>query len=280
MLKDILVHLDGSQEDAVRLSYALELRNRFGAVLTAVLTHELPQIVYPVDGGIYVPTASELSQGEGEARGAAVEAQVRERLATIDPPLQLVRIDATPEAVGERVAALARASDLFIASRPMDASGPTLWRNLFERVLFTGGRAVLVVPRGQMCSSRFANVTIAWNGTRQAARALSEAMPFLASAETISVVLINPPLRPAGTEERPGDEVLRYLSRYGKTGTLYRVASNDKRPSDALLSEARRHKAELIVMGGYGKSSLLQWVLGGVSEEILTHGEIPLLMAN
>jgi nucleotide-binding universal stress UspA family protein len=162
----------------------------------------------------------------------------------------------------------------------MDTSGPTLWRSLFERVLFTGGRAVLVVPRGQMCTSRFGNVAIAWNGARQAARALSEAMPLVSGAETISVVLVDPPLRPAGTEERPGDEVLRYLSRYGKSGTLYRVASNDKRPSDALLSEARRHKAELIVMGGYGKSSLLQWVLGGVSEEVLTHSEIPLLMAN
>ena len=280
MLKEILVHLDGGAEDEVRLSYALPLVETHGASLTGVFTNELPQVVYPVDGGIYVPTAAEVTHGEAETRGRDVAARLAERLGALPGKPDLVRIDATPEAMGERVASRARSADLVIASRPMDATRPTLWRNMFEKVLFTGGRALLAVPRERKLEGGIARVTLAWNDSRQSSRALAAAMPLILQAEQISVVLIDPPLRPAGEEARPGDEVVRYLSRYGKSATLYRVSSTDKRVSEALMAEARRHKADLIVMGGYGKSSLLQWVLGGVSEEMLTHCEAPILLAN
>ena len=136
------------------------------------------------------------------------------------------------------------------------------------------GRPILVVPPGIVnCSAR--RVIIGWKNTREARRAVSDSMPLLQQSQEVLVVCAG-----ANPREEWGSDVQEYLSIHGVSArTLIRPISEEL-IADELLRTAESEGADLIVCGAYGHSRLREWMLGGVTRNLLDRSSICCLLAH
>ena len=123
------------------------------------------------------------------------------------------------------------------------------------------------------------NCVVAWNGSRESARALAEAMPYLHRARMVTVVVVDE-LPPVEMQATLGSDVIDHLRHHGIDARLRHVRRRDTGTAATLIAEAKREKADLIVMGGYGHSRLREWLLGGVTYELLHHAPVQLIVAH
>jgi nucleotide-binding universal stress UspA family protein len=114
---------------------------------------------------------------------------------------------------------------------------------------------------------------VAWNATRQAARAVHDAMPFLEAAAKVTALTIN-------ADEDPAADLARHLARHGVKAEASTLKSDDVEVGALLLSRAADLSADLLVMGAYGHSRLREVVLGGATREIFRSMTVPVLMAH
>jgi nucleotide-binding universal stress UspA family protein len=277
MIEDVMVHLDGSPEDEVRLEHARALSASGRTHVIGVFTNLLPDLTMamPIEGGAFAIQA--LAEVEEKARreGDEIAIRVQEKLKSLALSSDFRRIDEPVGLLSFRVAELARCADLFIATRPGDdnATSPALGRDLVEEILFGSGRALLLVPPGHRPRS-VGPVLIAWNGSREAARALREGMGFIEEASRVVVLAID-----AESGKEP-TEVSSHLTRHGVSAELVSDASDGRNVADVILDHASRCSADLIVMGGYGHSRLREQILGGVTASLLALSSRPLLLAH
>ncbi|GLQ56633.1 universal stress protein [Devosia nitrariae] len=275
MIKDVIVYLTGSSADEERMAHALAVTAQFDAHLTGLHAHALPQLTVATDASL----AAEVQQVivESTQRADAVHAILERQFAVLAIPNDLRRIDAYPGALGRAVASEARTADLFIGSRPYNNANDE--ERLEEVVLFGSGRASFLAPPAHRAPDRYERVLVAWKNTRESARAVAEAMPFLRSAGEVIVAVVE---EDGASEERgmqPHGDIGRHLSRHGVKAEV-RVIDGWTRSGDAILNEAGRSGAQLVVMGGYGHSRLRQWLLGGVTRQLLSEAQVPILIAH
>ena len=278
-MKDFLAISDGGPGDEERFICAETLATRFDGSLSLLVTALLPPInVVAGDPGMYVPLDDEGRQA-AVARADRIVSGVTARFSNGKHKVDVSHIVDTQEAVSRGVAIAARTRDLCILSLPGEDDASALHGSIVSSVLVDGGRAVLGLPAASTGSSSFDTITIAWNGSRECARAVSQAMPFITSAKDVTVVLIDPALRQAGDAARPGDNIIKHLERHGVHATLARATRGDLSVSDAILAEADRTRSGLVVMGAQPDGGLMGWLRGSVSRNVFTATKIPLLMA-
>lgn len=281
-MKDFLVISDGSSEDELRFVCAESLASRFAGSFNVVATTELPPLPMIADAGgagVYPPPDDGLRDA-ALARGAELKSAIERRFQKHSSPVTVFRVDETLQFIGRAVAQIARTHDLSIATLPTQGNNSNLCRSVVDGILIDGGRGVLGLPSGIACKGTFDRVTIAWNGSRECSRALSQAMPILTKAREVTVVLVDPTLRRAGAEFRHGDDIIGHLSRHEVQATLARVTSGELHTSEAILAEAARIETDLLVMGAQAEGGLLQWLQGSTSREVFAASPIPLLMAH
>lgn len=275
MLKDILVQATGSPEDAVRLSYANAIAARFDAALTCAHLHALPEVLDITD-----PLRSALVRSlleESNARASAEFASLQATMNGFTRPATLLQLHGMLADVASELTRLARVADLFIGTRPY--GDPAGSYQIEESVLFGSGRACLFLPPGGTPDRDFPTVLVAWDGSREAARALHEAMPFLAAAKRVVVAQV---LEPGKTDKAVDLQFAGVSTHLGRHGIV--VERNDLpfRASAGEQIHAHAHQlgADLIVMGAYGHARLVQWAFGGATRYILSNATLPVLMAH
>lgn len=277
MIKDMLVYLDGGPEDATRLAYAEKIADRQGAHLTGLYCNVIPEML--VAGNAAMTSAQIIVEMQETAvkSGDVVEKQLKAQLDQLSVPNDLRRIDVFASQAGNQVAAAARRTDLFVASRLYGEHSDN--SELLETVLFNSGRGCLFVPPAKMPGGDINTVLVGWRNTRETARALAEALPLLKQAKNVIVALVldSTPSERAG--EMPGADIARHLDRHGVNVELREITGWDNAAA-ALLNEANKSGADLLVMGGYGHSRFREWVLGGVTREIMKAAEVPVLLAH
>jgi len=170
--------------------------------------------------------------------------------------------------------ALARTHDLTI----LDAEPVALAadRGLIEAVLTDSGRPLLTVPPGWQ-DFRVARVVVAWDGSAKAARALNDALPFLRTAENVDLISVTGEKDLADIV--PGSEIAPHLTRHGVNVTAMSLPALEGDAAETLRNHATLTRADLIVMGAFVHSRLLQMVLGGVTQSMLRHCPVPLLLS-
>ncbi len=171
--------------------------------------------------------------------------------------------------VGEVASLCARYSDLAVIGQT-DPEGPTAGsaRDLPERMLLGSGRPALVVPYAGRFDSIGQRVLVAWNGSREATRAVNDALPLLERASRVIVLSVNPPDPGSGRGAPPGADIALHLARHGVRAEASAVTTEDVRVDDMLLSQASDVNADLLVMGAYGHSRLGELVLGGATRHM------------
>ena len=270
-VKDILVHLDGSSEDDIRIAHGESLASTFGGRLTGVYTNVLPDVAnYAAPEAL--ATCVELENrilAEGELVGA--------RLARRFAPRELRRIDAQPSEMRRAVATEARWADLFVGTCPR--GGTEKWNSVIEEVLFQGGRGVFLAPEAIKPRAAIRTVAFACKDTREAARALAEAMPFLRIATSTHVIVVDEGAARLDAGPRMAD-IASHLARHGVSAKVDLATQAAGGTAASILDAAHRAGADLIVSGAYGHSRLREWILGGVTRALIETSDIPLLMAH
>jgi nucleotide-binding universal stress UspA family protein len=149
---------------------------------------------------------------------------------------------------------------------------------MIEAALFETGRPVLVVPYIQKDGVKLDRVMVCWDGSRSAARAAGDAMPFLERAGTAEVAIVT---EHGKSDEIPGADIAQHLARRGLAVKVKQIVALDAKTADVLLSHAADTSADLLVLGGgYGHSRLRELVLGGVTRSILEAMTVPTLMSH
>jgi nucleotide-binding universal stress UspA family protein len=168
---------------------------------------------------------------------------------------------------------LGRVSDAIVLGGPKDAEGAAA---AVHDVLFGAGVPVIIVPQASDSVGR--RIVIAWNGSRESARAVKDALPVLERAERVSIVCVG--LTRPGGNVQAGAELAQYLTLHGIEASLDNLNETSAPVGDTILDRARELKADLLVMGAYGHSRLREFVLGGVTKRILERSAIPVLMSH
>lgn len=274
MIKDIAVHLTGSNEDQVRLEHAAALARTLDAHLTGLQVHDMPDVLSITD-----PSGSGFLQellAESVNRARAATETLRPLLAATGLNHDLRRLDLFPGQLAPALAAEVRFSDLFVGTRPY--GDPNRQHHVEEAVLFESGRPCLFVPPGHRARVGYGSVLVAWKNTREAAVALAAAIPVLQAAQQVKVAIVEE----GGASEQRGEavdeDIGRYLSRHGVRCEVHLIGGWSN-VSAAILTEAERSGADLVVLGAYGHSRLREWALGGVTRDVLSQSAVPVFTA-
>jgi nucleotide-binding universal stress UspA family protein len=275
MIKDVMVWLDGGISDEVRLEAAAEIARRLDSrAVIGLLLNPVPAAVPATPDVVSAIAPSDLLEQAREA-GDRTEARLAKRLSELNRPIEIRRFDVLSDEVANIAAREARSADTFVAVRPNGAMDP---EDLVEGVLFGSGRHLYLIPETERPKVTFDRILIAWNGSREAARAMTEAMPYLHKADEVTVMVVtdDPP-----TEEEAimGVDAVHHLRHHDIEATLHRVADSSGEVADKLMTEAARRRANLIVMGGYSHSRMRERLLGGVTYELMRGSAVPLLVA-
>jgi len=274
MIKNIVVEVSGTERDEAPLAHAARIAEMFAAHVTAVLSHTLPETVAFTE-----PSASIVLKEMWEESSRQADLRMKQlspRLAKLGVSHELRRHDVFAGRAGRELAAEVRLADLFVGSLRYEMD--TRSAGVAEAVLLGSGRGCLFVPPGKPAPNAYSTCLVAWNGSRESARAVAEALPLLSSAETVIVAIVE-----EGASEQAGvaagTDIGCYLSRHGVEAEVRTVAGwHDA--GEAIVNEAKMIGAQMIVMGGYGHSRLREWVLGGATRHVLTEADVPVLMAH
>ena len=275
--KSILVQVDHAKACPARVDAAIDLALRHEAHLTALYLIAEPAGASFVRG--YLPPEI-LEAASAQAEQAAKDALARFSAAALRNQLSFdTRIDRGFDVELSEIFGLhARYADLAVIGQD-DPEAPSLG-HLPEQLVLSCGRPVLLIPYIGAGKTLGQRVVVAWDASREAARAVRDALPILKQASSVSVVSVNP--RPAdfGHGDVPGADIALYLARHGVKVDVQRIEARDLDVGNVLLSHVASEAADLLVMGGYGHSRLREIMLGGATQTILHDMTVPVLMAH
>ncbi|MFQ6023911.1 MAG: universal stress protein [Acidiferrobacterales bacterium] len=275
-LKDLLVHVDSSKACAARVDAAVRLAETLDAHLTGL--YVLPRVDVPA----YI--VGEVPQEVLAAQREAVLAHAVEAEKTFKASADKAGISVEWRFVENTPARTlilhARYVDLVIVGQE-DRSDPlSASTGVAEEVVLDAGHPVLVIPYIGAPQPIGQRILVAWNTSREAVRAIHDALPLLERAKKVDVLSVNPPGGTAGDGDVPGADIALHLARHDVNAEATHIEAHDIDVGNMLLSRAADKGADLIVMGAYGHSRFRELVLGGATRHLLEHMTVPVLMSH
>ncbi|PUA19466.1 universal stress protein [Glaciimonas sp. PCH181] len=276
--KTILVHVDQSRHAAARIRIAAEIALAENAHLIGSAMTGISRIMYQ-DAAVdmaWTVVAAELDNLKEQAEKALTEFDaIAQQMGVLSYEKRLVN-----DEPGDALSLQGRYSDLVVISQTdVDETCSRVISGMPEYVMLNCGRPVLIVPYAGEFKHIGNNVLVTWDGSMEATRALTNAIPMLKRAKNVAVALFNPSVQFNAHGEQPGADIALYLARHKiKVDVLQEVTEMDV--GNTLLSLAADLRSDLIVMGGYGHTRFREVLLGGVTKTVLKTMTIPVLMSH
>lgn len=295
--KTILVHVDESKHAATCIRIASEIAlaenaHLIGAAMTGVSRYLYrDQTILNNDPGLI----SHMTYLRDRAARALQQFEPMANSIGVNSFEQRVIDD---EAAGG-ICLQARYSDLVVIGQfDPDAASPVVLTDFPEYVLLNSGRPVLVIPYVGQFKTVGKRVLIAWDGSKEATRAVTNAIPLLKRADIAHVVIFDNDSRTDAHGGQPGADIALYLARHGvkveislqATGVNQRITVDNKTGEaqrfsgmdigNSLLSLASDMNVDMLVMGGYGHSRFRETMLGGVTRTMMQSMTVPVLMSH
>jgi nucleotide-binding universal stress UspA family protein len=274
--RTVLVHIDNHPSGQPRLDAAIRLALDVGAELVGL---------YLVPGTDMSPSAAAMMRNDVVERrlGEFAEAQhaAEKNFRATAAAAGLASIDWRAPAGSPIDAAVAhgRCTDLFILGQHNPAAA-SFSESLASAVLLSSGRPTLVIPYIGAPVALGENVLVAWDGGREASRAIGDALPLLERAKRVDVIAVDADVETRLDDRLSGARLAAWLQCHGVTVEVARQEAQDVRIGEWLLSRAADLGSDLIVMGGYGHARMRELVLGGVTRTMLRSMTIPVFMAH
>jgi nucleotide-binding universal stress UspA family protein len=279
MITDLMVPRIQAAGDANALAAALRLAERLQAHVAVLEILHLP-LPNPGPWGL----ASDMAMGQvyTEMRALAETriAHVKEQLVGEKAPCEVRLVESLYVEPQRTVALHARYADLVVMTSADSSADAALVHNYFSALLLESGRPVLAVPPGYRMSLPLRHAVVAWRQTREAARAVHDALPLLQLAASIDVLEVGPVEASGDNGARPDADIAAHLARHGMNVRAVFHEQRSETVTSALLQHCRQSGAQLLVAGGYGHSRFIEWVLGGVTRELLQSAPVPVLFSH
>ena len=265
MIKDIVVNFSVGPKHDVTADFAVSAAATFEAHLAAVAFVYEPV----VPGSLFGDTVAgivQAAQAEAEQAAQAAVDRFEQTARRNGLSAESHRYATGLAGAGELFGRIARRFDLaIVAQAEPDTAAPE--RLIAEAALFESGRPVLMVPYIHKAGLKLDRVMVCWDGSRNAARAVADALPFLARAKPVEVVTVTG--EPGKSDDIPAADIAHHLARHGLKVEVERIVARDIDVASTILSHAADTSTDFIVMGGYGHSRLREFVLGGATRGIL-----------
>ena len=259
-IKSILVVVSGAEESNPALALAFTLAQKYTARIAALYVKPVVMVYSDGMGFDMTPSVIEAQQAYLQSAADKAESVTKAQAAQAGYEIEW-RCEEGDEL--NIAAAQARVSDIVLAN-------PEVARDL----MFEAGIPVLAVPHGASADLG-KRVLVAWNGSRECARAVRDARDLLKKAEQVLVAVFDPP-----HGKGMGHDIAALLASHGANVSVREMLSDGDNIGNLLLQEAKANGCGLIVMGGYGHSRFREWVLGGVTDAILHDAQIPVLLSH
>ncbi len=268
----LMTYIDFNDTPKDRVSLAAGLRDKFNAILIGLCALAIKPLFLDETFSTYRVTDADLaiikdkiaSKGDWFRRLAQTEQRTVEWRPVLDFPIDVL----AREARSADLAIIGQTKSLGDAYSCLDPGAAIL------RI----GRPTLIVPDG-VTSLRADSVVVGWKDTREARRAVRDALPFLRSARRVTIAEISQP----GGEDTAAEhitDVTNYLARHGVSGHARVIVDRDISAAQQLTSLAQEEGADLLVVGAYGHSRLGEWFFGGVTRDLLATSPICCLMSH
>lgn len=278
-IKTLLLHLDASPRSAVRLDVARQLAKAHEAAVSGLFA--------VTSNFVDIPFAMAESSAAGEIV-LKLDAERRERALALftqsmlreGPAVSWNELGTEPVIWGFTQQALY--ADLLVLGQrdPESDSARDVPADFIESVVLGSGKPALIVPYAGEVGTVGQNVLVAWNTTRESARALSTALPLLQRAGQVHVVAWSEETTAPKASSSERLQIEAYLAAHGIRATLHWYGDGPGNPGDRLLSLAADLGSDLLVMGCYGHSRARELVIGGTSRTVLKSMTLPVLMAH
>jgi nucleotide-binding universal stress UspA family protein len=271
----LMVHLDLAPPRDARLHVAAQLASRFAARAIGIAAADPNPPAYA--NGIVAASLIAQDRKQIEQQLAAAEQRFRQAMHGYSADIEWRQAFEKP---GTFLARQARAADLIVTglggfdvlADPLHALDPS------ELVVRAGRPMLIVPPAVQELSAK--RIVVGWKDTREARRAVRDALPLLQTAEQVIVAAIDESSAAnAAPVASPQDDVVRWLA-FHEVNATPRTMKAEHDAAHALMSVAADELADLLVVGAYGHSRLGEWVWGGVSHKLLTASDICCLMSH
>lgn len=276
VFKDILLNLECDEAlDGVR-DYAISLAELFDAHLTAVALSgvQIPSVMMPDFPTVILERMADSSGAEARSaierfrRGKGDRMSKRHHAFVSNPAEPL-----------EAFAVMARRFDLSVIGQVYPESTDTANQDLIEATLFRSGRPLMIVPSFHAGALRINHITCCWDGSRVATRALHDALPILQNAKSVELLIVSDDGSKKASDAR-GANIAEHISHHGIVANIEVRPAPDTNVAEAILSHVADCSSDMIVMGGYGHSHLREFLLGGVTREIMRAMTVPVLISH
>ncbi|ANV25367.1 MULTISPECIES: universal stress protein [Agrobacterium] len=277
--KDIVVYIDTVDASICRvhIDYAVNLARSWGAHVVVA----------------FAPEELAANPHSGFARGAAIESMLaayrsRQHEAEENLRATLSEVAAATGVIcelricsgesGETLMLHARHTSLAIVGTSRQADRAMTALTVSEDIIFASGRpSILLPPSWRNDDGVPKTIVIGWNASREATRAIGDAMPFLTSASTVHVVVVPEPKVARLLGEDPGADISSHLARHGIKVVLDRLEGDNA--GDLIVARAEDVGAEMVVMGAYGQSRITEFVFGSATRTLLANPKVPILLS-
>ena len=271
-VKDVLVHVDNSECCKQRVFDAMALAKLNDAHLSAVYTYQtvIVPTLHTGIGAAHIFTELEM---HNQDRAQEAKELFNQWTQSWRSKTSWVTHYGDP---GSVIASHAAHHDIVVMSQHYDPGDESVSGKNVDKVVIECGRPVLVIPRIGAKDNIGKRILIAWNGSREAVRAVHDALPFLIEAEAVELVTINE----SKEIDIPSIDIVEHLSRHGVNIEGGNVDTKSSHIGEAILYLAQNFASDLIVMGAYGHSRFREYLLGGATRHVLEKTNIPILMSH
>lgn len=286
-IKTILACVSSAESAGSTLATATRIARGFDAHVEALHVRADPRGLVPYTGegmdGSMIEEIMEVTEREGGDRAVKTKQMFDEFCSSSGLTIAETPGSASGATISwreetgredEAVALRGRLFDLVVVGRPLsDAALPS--PITLEAALLDTGRPIVIAPPAPPAQIG-SRVAIAWESSLEAARAFSAAMPLLSNAD--SVILLSP--EPVEPPVIPAEDAAARLAWSGISADIKKFDVSGREIGAAFLDQAGQAGADLLIKGAYSRSRLRQMILGGRTRHIITHTEIPVLLAH
>lgn len=266
--KTILAVLDTPKNAEQITEFAIALAETFGAHVIGLHAEAVAAVPLVAPMEIPDPATVQALQDMAHAETVDVEKIFRQRAERNGISYEWRSFVSSAGYSGQALVDSARTADLVIAAQG-DNSIPSENRADLESFLFESGRPVLLVPFIMKRPADIKRVMVAWNGSREAARATFDALPFLKAAEVVEIFSVDPADTPLQSADLAGAEIAATLSRHGIKVTIVSEGTYNLPASAAIENRLADSSIDLLVMGAYGHKRWWEMLFGGVTRTVL-----------
>ncbi|MBZ9758719.1 universal stress protein [Mesorhizobium sp. ESP6-5] len=268
--KTIVAILQNEQDAERVLDCAIPLASRFESHLIGIHAEALP-VPYTSATGFPDTEFLQVSADMNRERADKLQAVFLKRIEDSGLSFEWRSLESFSGDSALTGISSVRAADLIIAAQRETGGDPSAD---VDTLVYDAGRPVLVVPSGGPLVTTFKRVLLAWNGSKEAARAAFDALPFIIEAEKTDILVIDPPDTLDERPEAAGAEIASALSRHGATVSVSVQKSGGTSVDDIIQNRITETGADLLVLGAYSHSWLRQLLFGGVTRTVLRSAQV------